>query len=55
MISVLVSSTVDRVFESRSDQTKEEEKGICCFSTKHAPLMSKNKDWLAWNQNIASE
>jgi uncharacterized membrane protein YccC len=32
MISVLTSGVVDRGFEPRSDQTKEYEIGICCFS-----------------------
>ena len=51
MVSVLVSSAVDRGFEPRSGQTKDCEIGICCFSAKHAALRSKNKDWLARNQN----
>jgi hypothetical protein len=25
--------------------------GICCFSTKHASLRRKNKDWLVRNQD----
>jgi len=29
--------------------------GICCFSTKHAALKIKSKDWLAQNQNNVSE
>ena len=29
--------------------------GICCFSAKNAALRSKNKDWLARNQNNVSE
>jgi hypothetical protein len=32
MVSVLTSGVVDRGFEPRSDQTKEYEIGICCFS-----------------------
>ena len=55
MVSVLVSSAVDCGFEPRSGQTKDYEIGICCFSTKHAALRRKNKDWLAWNQNNVSE
>jgi hypothetical protein len=55
MISVLASSTVDRGFEPRSGQTKDYKIGICCFSAKHAALRSKNKDWLAQNQNNVSE
>jgi hypothetical protein len=56
MASLLVSSVVDLVFERPpSDQTKDYEIGICCFSAKHAALRSKSKDWLARNQNNASE
>ena len=51
MVSMLASSAVDRGFEPRSGQTKDYEIGICCFSTKHAALRRKNKDWLARNQN----
>jgi hypothetical protein len=29
--------------------------GICCFSTKHAALSSKCKDWFARNQNNVPE
>ena len=36
-------------------QTKDYKIGICCFSTKHAALRSKSKDWLAQNQNNVSE
>ena len=38
MVSVLVSSAVDRGFEPRSGQTKDYKLGICCFSAKHAAL-----------------
>ena len=55
MVSVLVSSAVDRGFEPRSGQTKDCEIGICCFSAKHAALRSKSKDWLARNQNNVSK
>ena len=56
MASLLVSSVEDLVFERPpSDQTKDYEIGICCFSAKHAALRSKSKDWLARNQNNASE
>ena len=50
MVSVLVSSAVDRGLESRLSQTKDYKIGICCFSTKHAALRRKSKDWLARNQ-----
>ena len=42
-------STVDREFESRSGQTKDNKMG------KHAALRRKSKDWLAPNQNNVSE
>jgi hypothetical protein len=55
MISVLAWSAVDRGFELRSSQTKGYIFGICCFSTKHAAIKSKSKDWLARNQNNVSK
>ena len=55
IVSMLASSAVDHGFESRSGQTKDYEIGICCFSTKHAALRRKSKDWLAWNQDNVSE
>jgi hypothetical protein len=55
MVSMLASSTVDRGFEPRSGKTKDYKIGICCFSAKHAALMSKSNDWLAQNQNNVSE
>jgi hypothetical protein len=55
MVSVLASSAVDRGFEPRSGQTKHYKIGISCFSTKHAALRRKSKDWLARNQNNVSE
>ena len=54
MVSVLASSAVDRGFESRSGQTIDYKSGICCFSTKHAALRRKSKDWLARNQDNVS-
>jgi hypothetical protein len=51
MVSVLVSSAVDRGFEPRSDQTKDYKIGSCCFSANHATLMRKCKDWLALKQD----
>ena len=44
MVSLIASSVVDRGFESRSDQNKDYEIGICCFSAKHAALWRKSKD-----------
>jgi hypothetical protein len=55
MVSVLAPSAVDRGFEPRSGQTKDYKISICCFSLKQAPLKSKNKDWLARNQDHVSE
>jgi hypothetical protein len=55
MVSVLTSSVVDRGFKPRSGQTKDYKIGICCFSTKHAALRRKSKDWLTRNQNNVSE
>ena len=55
MVSMIVSSAVDREFEPRSDQTKDYEIGICCFSGKHPSLRRKNKDWLARNQDNVLE
>jgi hypothetical protein len=48
-------SVVHRGLESRSGQTKDYNIGICCFSTKHAVLRRKSKDWLARNQDNVSE
>ena len=55
MVRVLTSSVVDRGLEPLSGQTKDYKIGICCFSTKHAALRRKSRDWLALNQNNMSE
>jgi hypothetical protein len=55
MVSILASSVVDRGLQPRSGQTKDYKIGICCFSSKHAALRSRSKDWLARNQNNVSE
>ena len=55
MVSMLASSVVDRGFESWAGQTKDYKIGICCFSTNHATLRRKSKDWLARYQNNVSE
>ena len=55
MGSVFASSAVDRGFEPRSGQTKDNTIGICCFSAKHPTSKRKNKDWLARNQENVSE
>jgi hypothetical protein len=52
---MLASSLVDHGFEPQSDQTKEYKIGIYCFSTKHAALRRKSKDWLARNQDNVSK
>ena len=51
MVSMLISSAVDRGFEPRSGQTKDYKIGICSFSAKHAALRRKNKNRLARNQD----
>jgi hypothetical protein len=55
LVSMHASSAVDRRFELRSVQTKVYKFGICCFSSKHAALRKKSKDWLARNQDSVSE
>jgi hypothetical protein len=47
MISVLVSSVVDRGFKPWSGQNKDYKIGSWCFSAKHAALRGKSKDLLA--------
>ena len=41
--------------KTRSGQIKDYKIGICSFSTKHAALRRKSKDWLARNQDNVSE
>jgi hypothetical protein len=55
MVSVLVSSAVDRGLKPRLGQTNDYEIGICCFSAKHAVLRRKSKDWSVRNQDNISE
>ena len=55
MVNVVASSVGDREFESRSDQTKHYNIGICCFSSKRASLKRKSKDWMARNQDNGFE
>ena len=55
MVSALASIVVDHGFEPRSGQTKDNTIRICCFSTKHAALGRKSKDWLTRHQNNVSE
>ena len=54
MVSVLASGAVDFGFEPQSDQTKDYNIGICCFSSKHTALRKKSKDWWARNQDNVS-
>ena len=44
MVSVLISSAVDRVFEPQSGQTKDYKFGMCCLSTMHAARRRIGKD-----------
>jgi hypothetical protein len=50
MVTMLVSSAVDCVFEPRLDQTRDYKIDICFLSAKHTALRRKSKDWLAQNQ-----
>ena len=52
---MLISSTVDREFEPQSGESKNYKVGICYFSAKYTALRSKNKNWLAQNQDNESE
>ena len=55
MVSMLTSSVVDNRFEHWEGQTKDNNIGICCFTTtKHATLKSKNKDLFSWNHDNVS-
>ena len=55
MVSMLALSAVDRGFKPQLGQTKDYKIGICFFSTKHAALKRKSKDWLIQNQNNVYE
>ena len=55
IVNVLTLSVVYYGFETWSSQSKDYKIGICCFSSKHAALRRKSKDFLAWNQNNVSE
>ena len=52
---MFASCTVYHVFKPQSDQTKDYKIGICCLYAKNGAWKRKNKDWLARNQNNASE
>ena len=43
MVSMLVSSAVDRGFNPRSGQIKDYNISICCFTAKHAAIRSNRK------------
>ena len=53
--SVIASRTVNRWFEARLGQTKENKIGICWFSAKHTPLRRNIKDLMDRNQDNVSE
>ena len=55
MVSVFASSAVDRGLEPRSDQTKDYDICISCFSAKDAALRRTSKDWMARHYNNVSE
>ena len=55
MVSVVISSVVDRGFEPRSSQVKDYTIGICYFSAKHAASRRKSKDWLVRNPDDVAE
>ena len=55
MGSMLVSSAVDRGFESRSGQAKDYKIGICYVSSKHAALRGNSQYGLVRNQDNVSE
>ena len=55
MVSVLAPIVVDRGFEPRSGETKDDNISVCCFSANHTALTRKNHDWLARNQNNVSD
>jgi len=53
MVCELASSAIDREFQSRSDQTKNNKFGICCFFVKHTILRAKSIEWLARTHNVS--
>jgi hypothetical protein len=55
VVSVFVSSVVDRVFESWSGKSEDYRSGICYSFAKQASLTRKRKDRLARNQDNVSE
>ena len=55
MGNIIASSAVDSGVDHRSGQTSDYKIGSCCFSTSHAVLRRKSKDWLSRNQDNVSE
>jgi hypothetical protein len=55
IVSLIASIVVDNGFEPWSGQIKENKIGICCFSSNHPVLRSKNKDLFALKQDNVSE
>jgi hypothetical protein len=55
MVSMLVSSAVDRGFNHGRVKPKTNKIGICCISTEHAALRRKSQDWLARSQDNVSK
>ena len=51
MVNLLSSSEIHCGFKGSNQNYNT---GICCFSTKHAALRRKSKDWLARNQDNVS-
>jgi hypothetical protein len=49
------ASALDRGFEPRSGQNKDNVISIGYFSAKQAALRKKNKEWLARNQDNVSD
>ena len=55
MVSLLVSKCRRSSVASKSDQMKSYNIGICCFSSKNAPIRNKSKFCLAQNQDDVSK
>ena len=55
MVRVLALNVVDRGLDPQSEQTKDYEIGICCFSANHTILRRKSKDNQSRNQDNVVE
>ena len=55
MVSVHISSAIDRGSPGCVKPNTIYTFCLCCFSDKHSALRSKRKDWFARNQNNVSE